>query len=67
LTDLLKIPGFTPKLLAGACIAGPVIGLMLYGVLRVFDGCRYTPVVFLSVFLLGIGSFSTWAWYSGEE
>ena len=64
--DLLKIPGFTPKLLAGACIAGPLIGLTLYAILRVFDGWRYMPVVFASVFLLGMGSFSVWAWYYGD-
>ena len=65
--DLLNIPGFTPKLLASACIAGPAIGLTLYGVLRVCGGWQYTPLVFAAVFLLGIGLFSTWVWYfSGE-
>jgi hypothetical protein len=63
----LKIPGFTPKLLTGACIAGPVLGLILYAVLRVGDGWRYTPLLFVSVFLLGIGSFGIWAfWFSDE-
>jgi hypothetical protein len=67
LTDLLKIPGFTPKLLTGACSAGPVLGLMLYTVLRAGDGWRYTPLVFAAVFLLGVASFSVWAfWFSGE-
>ena len=56
-----------PKLLAGACITGPILGLTLYAVLRVFGGWRYTPLVFASVFLLGIGLFSTWAWYSSGE
>ena len=46
---------------------GPVIGLMLYGVLRVCDGWRFTPVVFVSIFILGIASFSTWAfWFSDK-
>jgi len=68
LPDLLNIPGFTPKLLAGACIAGPIIGLVLYAILREFGGWRYTPVLFASVFLLGIGSFSAWAfWFSDGE
>ncbi|MGA2918695.1 hypothetical protein [Methanoregula sp.] len=63
----MKIPGFTPKLLTGACIAGPVLGLILYAVLRISDGWRYTPVVFAAVFLLGVGSFSVWAGYYGRE
>ncbi|MCK9631050.1 MAG: hypothetical protein M0R30_05350 [Methanoregula sp.] len=67
MTDLLKIPGFTKKRLIGACIAGPVIGLMLHGVLRVSGGWQYTPVVFVSVFFLAIGSFGTWVWYYGGE
>jgi hypothetical protein len=67
LTDLLYIPGFTKKRLIGSCIAGPAIGLMLYGVLRVSGGWQYTPVVFLSVFILAMGSFATWAWYYGDE
>jgi len=65
--DLLNIPGFTPKLLASACIAGPVLGLVLYAVLRICDGWQYTPLVFAAVFLLGIGLFSTWVWYYGRE
>jgi hypothetical protein len=67
MTDLLNIPGFTPKLLTSACIAGPVLGLVLYAVLRIGDGWQYTPLVFVAVFLLGIGLYSTWVWYfSGE-
>jgi len=67
LPDLLNIPGFTKKRLISACIAGPVIGLLLDGVLREFDGWRYTPVVFAAVFFLCMGSFGTWAWYYGDE
>jgi len=67
LPDLLNIPGFTKKRLIGAFITGPVLGLALYAVLRVCDGWRYTPVVFVAVFLLGIGSFSVWTfWFSDE-
>jgi hypothetical protein len=50
-----------------ACIAGPILGLTLYAVLRVFDGGRYTPLVFAAVFLPGVGAFSVWAWYFCEE
>jgi hypothetical protein len=46
---------------------GPVLGLMLYAILRIGDGWRYTPVVFAAVFLLGVGAFSVWAWYYGRE
>jgi hypothetical protein len=46
---------------------GPVIGLVLYGVLREFGGWRYTPVVFVAVFLPGIGFLIVWARNSGEE
>jgi len=60
-------PGFIPKLLTGTCITGPILGLALYAVLRICDGWRYTPVVFVAVFLLGIESFSVWTfWFSDE-
>ena len=64
--DLFNTPGFTPRLLTGSCIAGPVLGLMLYAVLRIFGAWHYTPLVFAAVLLLGIGSFIVWAWYFGE-
>jgi hypothetical protein len=63
----LKIPGLTPKRVIGGCIAGPALGLTLYGVLRIGEGWRYTPVVFVEVFLLGIGLFSIWVFNNSEK
>jgi hypothetical protein len=40
---------------------------MLYAVLHVFDRGRYTPIVFVSAFLPGVGSFSVWTRYYSEE
>jgi hypothetical protein len=53
--------------LTSACIAGPVIGLSLYGVLRVCGGWRYMPIIFAAVSLLEMGSYCAWIFcFSGE-
>ena len=66
MTDLSGIPEFTKKRLAGACIAGPILGLTLYAVIRIFHRWQYMPVLFFVVFLLGTGAFTAWAYYAGD-